>query len=1455
MKPDLGKYFSPGVFFRLALWAGLVLTLLIAICGTGLLYLDTPPGKRQLVSWLNGKLGDETSSVEIGKVTGSIFGRLRVDSIRFKDSQGMWADLQSTEIAWKPWSLLSRTVDISSLSAKKFNIARSPAAGAEGSNNTVQEPAPLALPDLPFNLRIEEFDLFEINLDSTVTGRPMQLTSHGQLYESREQQFTIGFFLQRLGDVREELALDLSYDKPDDYLSLNGQLYIPARGLVATLLGTDLKEDIAFRLKGKGPRDDWDGKLAVLQGNMLLGEAQISNKKEVFAISANIDPGLQADLKDIDLLQDTIRLSILLKPNSKEDLKHLSVDIDTVSARLNADGRLHTEDLTMLDNVRYTIELKKAATLGSMTIAPFVANGTVTGSLTRPSFSLNSDRLAFETRDKTRLETSAVLNANMTGDEVAFNSSGTLAGLSLSGDDSVTGYIPLPVVWQSGGRFNRSHNNVKFDRISLRNEPSHLMASGVINLNGGPLDFSGTLNSSIAHLGDKISGDVSFDISARRESNETSLTLDLTGRSTGLSTGDDLLDDLTGPEPSLQSQVNIVPDGSLAVSTEITGSHVRLAGQLSTDPQQILHDSSYSLSFTGLDKLNRTSGFQLTGNLEIAGTIAGPLASPDLTANTSLDHLDLQGISLSGLDLSASFKDVADTLQGTLKLTADSDFGPLDISARTARTAEKTIHVSSISALFGPLQAEGYIDVPAGSSLKGEITLNAVPENQRSQKAANLFEGTLNAILHLDDQDGQQQLSSSGAVQDLRLSLPEGDVLGLEQTEWSGRYVAADHLPELDLSATARGLSLPAVELAALSLKLDHADRKSSFRIEASGTQTNPLALTTEGQLIKTEDEKLVLDASLAGQINNIPLKTIAPLHLEKTGDSITLRPAHLSLGEGSLQVAFSSSPGQVTAHTVASHADFRILNNLLTDLPFTGIVDGKLDVSADKDRFSGTGDITVSSFDTAQQLYAIDPDLKLGLIVDMMEQRLSVKSRLDLAEDKLIELSADLPSNYDFSGRNYRIDYASPFSVSLDWDGRIEPLWPMLNLYNHDLSGTTIGRMTVKGTLNDPRFEGQVRFIDGRYENIQSGFVAQDIVLESSIRENKLTLQKLTATDGNSGRLGAEGWISVEPDLSYTADVSINVDEAHLYRQPSLEIVASTGLSLKKTDQTLSLNGTVDVNRANINLVDQGPGNLIETDVVEINDGQRNGAEPALKKRHIGPLFLDLTLKAPKRVFVRGRGLDSEWAGDLEVSGSSDEVIINGTITLVKGTFSFSGKRFNLTRGEIRFPGNASNDPALNIESELNMTNLTAYIKIGGTAAHPALTITSMPELPQDEILSRILFGTSVTELSAWEAVQLASSIQALSGSGGPGMLDKMRGSIGIDRLSIGSDQQGDHGTLISGGKYLTNNIYVEFTTSSTTGATAQSVEVDLTKSLSLVTKRTLDQDNSLSIRWSWDY
>ena len=1454
MKFDPGTYFSQGKWIRPAVWTALILTLLLAAAGTGLLVLDSPYGKRHLTNWLNGELGDDTSGIEIGEISGTLLGTFRIDSIRFKDDKGTWAELRAIRASWAPWKLVAGTVHISSLQAKEFNVSRRP------SSTKTEAPAepssPLALPSLPVDLRIDEFDLPEINLQRPVTGRTTQLTSYGRFSETTEGQLVLGFLLARLGDIREELALDLTFDRPTDFLAIDGQLYIPARGLIAALSGTDLDEDFAVLLKGKGPRHDWAGRLIVQQGEVELGEALISNSKEVFSISADIDPAKQEALRDVELLGNKLRLAVLLKPEQEKNLKHLSIELETHAARLKADGRLHTEDLTVLDNVGYTAELKQAFRFNGASLDPLLVRGAVNGTFSRPVFTLATDKVVFHTEDDSRFEIATSLQGEMTDRGIRFSNTGQLRNILIPGQVNLDHYIPLPVSWQGQGTINLTENVLLLEQLTAGNDLQQLQVTGSVGLAGQKMSLQGSLASSLDHLADRLAGALNVDFSLEQQDQTTPLVLDLTLKGKDLALGDALMDGLVGATPAGTIRTTVNPDNSLGIAADLKAAHVGLTTELDIDPDSILKDSPYRLSFTDLDKLKGAGNLKLAGKLDIAGTLSGPLASPNLTAETGLKNLTLQDLTLSDLVLVADVKDVAQSLAGTVRLSGKSNYGPLNLSVATSRSADNIIHLTDISALAGPLQAEGNLNIPSGAPLSGQFTLSTQPPNKSPGEVVDLFEGTLSAALTLEDRDGYQAITTEGSAKDLRLALPSGDILGMGLSRWSGRWMASDNLPALDLSAEVQGLSLPDIELGKFALNLAREGRKTSFDTEATGTEDNPLALTAKGNLQQSETGILILTSNLDGQLNNIPVSSLTPLTLEKQGQTLTLKPTRLALGEGQLEIAFSRAADKLMARLVASMADFRILNNLVPDLPFTGILDGTADVSASADNLSGQAELTLTRLDTPYQLYAIDPALKLDLAIGATGDKLTLKGGLDLAADRLITLSAELPTDYDYAARSYSLNQTAPMTAQLDWAGEIAPLWPMLNLYHHDLSGTTQGRVTVGGSVRDFLIGGEINLEGGRYENIQSGFVADNIELKSSISDNKLTLEHFTATDGGEGTLGADGWVSFTPDLSYRADMKVRADRARLYRQPSLEIMASTELSLTRDGERLLLNGSVEVNSADINLVDQGPGSLIETDVVEINDGHDADAdEEALKKRHLGPLVLDLALKAPKRVFVRGRGLDSEWAGDLEITGSSEEAIVNGTISLVRGTFDFSGKRFNLTRGEIRFPGNASNDPKLDIESELNMANLDAFINIGGTAAQPTLAITSSPELPQDEILSRILFGTSVTELSAWEALQLASSIQALSGSGGPGMLDRMRGGLGIDRLSIGSDVTGEHGTLISGGKYISNNIYVEITTSSTTGATAQSVEVDLTKSLSLVTKRTLDQDNSLSIRWSWDY
>ena len=237
-------------------------------------------------------------------------------------------------------------------------------------------------------------------------------------------------------------------------------------------------------------------------------------------------------------------------------------------------------------------------------------------------------------------------------------------------------------------------------------------------------------------------------------------------------------------------------------------------------------------------------------------------------------------------------------------------------------------------------------------------------------------------------------------------------------------------------------------------------------------------------------------------------------------------------------------------------------------------------------------------------------------------------------------------------------------------------------------------------------------------------------------------------------------------------------------------------------------------------------------------------------------PWRFDLTADAPNRLRVEGMGLDSEWSANLKITGPVDNFAMVGTANLLRGNYTFAGRRFRLERGRIRFVGNQPVNPILDIEAEANLTGLNATINVTGTGNQPEIAFTSIPALPQDELLSRILFGASIANLSAPEAVQLAAAVASLNSSGG-GLdpINQLRKAVGLDRLRIlPSDTDAGSGTSIAAGKYLTRRIYVELITDGK-GYSATQLEFQITRWLSILSTISTLGRQSANVRVSKDY
>jgi translocation and assembly module TamB len=273
---------------------------------------------------------------------------------------------------------------------------------------------------------------------------------------------------------------------------------------------------------------------------------------------------------------------------------------------------------------------------------------------------------------------------------------------------------------------------------------------------------------------------------------------------------------------------------------------------------------------------------------------------------------------------------------------------------------------------------------------------------------------------------------------------------------------------------------------------------------------------------------------------------------------------------------------------------------------------------------------------------------------------------------------------------------------------------------------------------------------------------------------------------------------------------------------------------------------GKLHLNRANLTIPNALPPSVAVLDV------RRAGAPPQPPRPSSTIINLDIAVDAPRAVFVGGRGLNAELGGALHVGGTSEEPGISGGFDMRNGTINMAGSTLTFTSGRVSFNGTGLKkriDPTLDFTATSVSNGVTYMLNVGGYADAPVITLSSTPEQPQDQILSRLLFGADPAQLSTLQVAQIAAALATMSGvGGGHNPLTAVQRKLRLDRLAISSNStstptaagpsaQGTNtGATIEAGRYVSSRVYVggkQFTT----GTTQAQVQVDLTKSLKIQT------------------
>jgi len=393
-------------------------------------------------------------------------------------------------------------------------------------------------------------------------------------------------------------------------------------------------------------------------------------------------------------------------------------------------------------------------------------------------------------------------------------------------------------------------------------------------------------------------------------------------------------------------------------------------------------------------------------------------------------------------------------------------------------------------------------------------------------------------------------------------------------------------------------------------------------------------------------------------------------------------------------------------------------------------------------------------------------------------------------------------------------------------------------------LAGQMEADVRISGEVPDPDLSGEVTLTGGQLQSGSYGTSLQDITLTARMDRSELVLETLSLRDGRSGQASGSGRFTLV-DGHYEGEARVDMSSMRLLALPDLEMTLSGETRLLADSRGWHVSGVSTIDRLQVTPVTRGGVNIVDVEVSEINlpDGR------VVSARRGPVIFLDYRIEAEDGVLVSGPGYEAEWSIELALAGTTGKPRISGSATLIDGVAYLVGRPFELTSGSVLLDGPVQG-AEVNLVARHQAPDITVEATISGTPADPTLEMTSDPSLPEDEILARLLFGEDASDLSAFEAAQLAAQ---LSGRSMLGLAGELRDLAGLDRLSVATNADGQ--ISVTGGSRIGDDVYLEVETSGLTALATTRVEWTLTPDLSLLSRISDDTSAAVSLRWRRSY
>jgi translocation and assembly module TamB len=841
------------------------------------------------------------------------------------------------------------------------------------------------------------------------------------------------------------------------------------------------------------------------------------------------------------------------------------------------------------------------------------------------------------------------------------------------------------------------------------------------------------------------------------------------------------------------------------------------------------------LTVRDLQRLDPTLRGSLAANGKLGGKPGALRASLDLTG----DSIRLHGKPVEQFTFEMQASGSIDNLSGDAKLQSRIDGIATMGKMRLSRDPQSGVKLQDVALNYGPNELRGWLQFGGQKGVDGDLALDAPALKTLSALVGKSISGEVTA-----------RLTQTGKVtaRGLKLAARANNVVvgsisitrATASAEISDAFSNARGFGRVHLS----GGSIYGRAVSELTIALDAKDgATTAFGLDGrSGTETLSAGGTFElggkGTTVTLQRGQLIASSVVA--------KLAEPAKIQFTDGKLSLSRLRLGVGSGHVTVTANSGKTlQIAAEL--SKLPMSLFDMAAPDIGAGGELSGRIDVTGTPSKPIANYKLDLAGGNIAALQRAGIAPISVSSNGNFKNNVLSLQAKASGA-DGLIATANGTVSLKPAPVLNVQTNGQFPLTL----------LNALLAERGTRGAGFLRGNVAITGATSDPQFSGTASIASGAIHDPGSGLQLTNLQMSARISKSQFTVDRLDASALPGGRLTATGRVLFDRQAGFPVTAQLQADGLQVRDRKTLDGKLNGRLSVNGAlNRGLLVGGNIFLQRFDIQIPERLPRTVRELDVTHVNISKESRARLGIKEQTTRqsattPIRLNLDIKSDGRIFVRGRGLDAQLGGDLRLLGTSKQPVAEGEFRMIRGRLAIIGRRLIFNRGRIGFTG--SLDPALDFEANTDADGTIITTTVSGRASDPKVAFTSSPQLPEDELLARLLFNKSLSKLSPLQIAQLASEVDKIGGlSSGPGIMDQLRKSVGVDVLDVTTDTKGN--AAVTAGKYVNSKAYIGVQQNTGTNTSRVIVDLDITKNIKARGETGSDGNSKLGVGIEWNY